>query len=680
MDPGTDPTRTSGKRTPRTADEFHRAWLSAAAVVAVSATTIDAILLQRKRAFFTGGFLSVDHIKSFTEGIVFVASSLATDAAVLGIAVALALWLCGRFGIGRAAAWALAVLAGLGPVGIADIVNYQLLTYLGDAFDFGLMFELAGRNPMEILAVTSSHLFTYALIAAVVAAFVIAALWWVIRRSRSAQALRVSLRHALLLPGLVLVVTGGATAFARVRSDVLDDGLKRKLSGHVIGVVAERLTDVDRDGFGMLGRVRDPNPFDGSINPYALDRPGNGVDEDGVAGDLPSGAGFFEEGPAQAPRWGSRKDVVLIVLESFRADAYGRRVEGHLVTPVLEALAARGVAARFAFSHNGYTVQSRRHIFTGSVADARGPSTLVDDFKANGYETGYFSGQDDSFGGPNESVGLERAEVRFDARSALSDRYTTFATPGSLAVPASVVLDRVNGFLATRDHKRPLFLYVNFHDTHFPYHHRGIAPIVSSETLDQFAIGPQRLDALRAMYYNTAANVDRAIGDLLQSVERSLGREFGVVVLSDHGESLYDGGFLGHGYALDEAQTRIPFIAAGLPLVVREPFAQSDLRDMLWQALDEPNESTAPRLDRAPGVRVFQYLGTVDRPAQIAFTWTDGQMVYDFRSGDVQVSPERWATPESLRGEKAETFRTLIHQWEAMKLARAKAGVRGGGS
>jgi hypothetical protein len=440
----------------------------------------------------------------------------------------------------------------------------------------------------------------------------------------------------------------------------------------LLGIIAARLSDVDGDGFGVLGRVRDPDPFNDGINPYAPEVPGNGIDEDGVGGDLPASESTYSEGNGQAPRWSSRRDVILIVLESFRGDAVGQRVSGQSATPVLDALAAQGVAARHAFSHNGFTIQSRRHIFTGSVADIRGRSTVIDDFKANGYETAYFSGQDDSFGGPDASVGMERADVSFDARSAPEERYTMFATPGSLALPASSVTRRVSEFLQKRQRERPLFMYVNFHDTHFPYHYSGIQPILKASVLEQFEIGPSRVDALRSMYLNTSANVDRAIGDVLAAARSALGKEPGVIVVSDHGESLYESGFLGHGYALDKAQTGIPFIAANLPVVMEEPVGQADLRDMLAIALNAPDPAAPPRIVTGTSRRIFQYLGTLDQPMQIGFTFVDGQLVYDFRSGRALLDGKRWVRPADLTENDAVTFRSLIHLWEAMKLARAR--------
>jgi arylsulfatase A-like enzyme len=77
---------------------------------------------------------------------------------------------------------------------------------------------------------------------------------------------------------------------------------------------------------------------------------------------------------------------VLFALESFRADVVGRVVNGRAVTPVMDALARQGVSSSKAFSHNGYTTQSRFHLLTGSLIGQRAGS-LNDDFGAQGYDT-----------------------------------------------------------------------------------------------------------------------------------------------------------------------------------------------------------------------------------------------------------------------------------------------------
>jgi len=73
-----------------------------------------------------------------------------------------------------------------------------------------------------------------------------------------------------------------------------------------------------------------------------------------------------------------------------------------------------------------------------------------------------------------------------------------FTTPGSLALPYEVNGERVSEFLAKRETSRPLFLYVNFHDTHFPYHHRWIRPLVNDSVLPRAEIRPGRAEDLRA--------------------------------------------------------------------------------------------------------------------------------------------------------------------------------------
>jgi hypothetical protein len=173
------------------------------------------------------------------------------------------------------------------------------------------------------------------------------------------------------------------------------------------------------------------------------------------------------------------------------------------------------------------------------------------------------------------------------------------------------------------------------------------------------------------MYMNTAANVDRAIGEVLQNVREALGHEPGIIVMSDHGESLFDEGFLGHGYSLNDAQTQIPVVIANLPLSIEEPFAQADLRDALRTAFEKPaRPSATPVVTTNASRRVFQYLGLIERPSQIAWTGLAGSIVYDFREGTVRVGADRWRRPEEIDAAQRSELVDLIRTWERMMLAR----------
>jgi hypothetical protein len=650
-----------------------RRWAVATTAGAGVVTAVDCILLERSKGFFRGGFLSVDYLEGPLQTAVFVGVSLLVDAAFIGLVVAL---------VSRALAWtrlrALArVLAGLlvgaGSLLAYDAASYQILRFLGDAFDLQLVLDLVGGDLSEILAVSSGQLVAPALVALGACTAVAAVVWAAHRYGRATDTHD---RDPLLLP--LLLASAGAVALgvAATRSDVFENGLLRTPAGQAFALVINAATDVDRDGYGIVGRASDPDPFDAAVFPYALDIPGNGIDEDGVAGDLPASTIAYVDAPVATAPWLQKPDVLLVVLESFRADLVGAQFEGKPVTPVLDALAKGGYSSPAAYSHNGYTVQSRFHLYSGTLAGRPGAPTLIDDFKARGYQVGYFSGQDESFGGPQYAIGFSRADGSSDARTDRAKRYSTSSTPGSLAVPLSVVEGRIDEFLGRAAPDTPLLLCVNFHDTHFPYTHPGIETIISSTRVAREDIVPGQRDRLWATYANTAANVDRAIGRVLDAVRTARGREPGVIVTADHGESLFDEGFLGHGYALNETQTRVPLIVANLPVVVPDPFVQSELRPVVLAAMSAPDGLQPPRRTARGETPIFQYLGDLARPKQVAFLGSRGRFIYDFRSGRVRSGQGDWLPAAQLPKAEREAFLSLVHFWERIQMARKAAWRR----
>lgn len=645
-------------------------WLPVALVMGAIVTAVDAYLLERSKGFFTGGFLSTEHLDSTAERGGFLAVSLASDAAFVGLVMALVFPLVRALRLSRTVSWALAAGAGCAPLAVADVVRYELDRYLGDAFDLSLMFDLAGRSPSEVVAVAWSHVWlpVFLTLGVLVGAAGLVAYRWRTRPAHRSDP--AGWGPGWKLPALVFLAVGVAASGARVYSPLLDDALRRKPSVDWPGRAVDLATDLDSDGYGMLSRPRDPAPLDGRVHPYAIDMPGNGIDENGVGGDMAPTLPPYVEPDTGPGVWRSRRHILLILLESVRADVVGARWHGRPVTPELDALAAGGLRSQNAWSHNGYTVQSRHHVFTGSLANLHGGTSLIDDFKANGYRVGYVSGQDDSFGSAALDVGRARADYTYTARDEPHRRYTTFSTPGSLAVPFDVVEEKAREFLRRND-GRPVFLYVNFHDTHFPYQHRGVQPLLNDVRVPQHEIGPENRAALVDMYLNTVANVDAAIGRLVAAARETLDGDVGVIVLSDHGESLYDEGFLGHGYALNDVQTRIPLIVHNVPLRVDEPWAQRQLRPALRAALlDDEGGGASPTLgERAPDEPVFQYLGGMSRSRQIGWRTENGTVLYDIRNRKASVEPELWISPSAVVGPSRVLFDDLIAFWERVRLA-----------
>ncbi len=650
-----------------------RTWLGLTLCASVAVAVLDAALLQRKYNFFTGGFLTPVHLDSFGEGLSFFALSTAVNWWLVAPLSAIGLSVANRLHLRLAAARFLTFSVCVLPLAAADFLAYEVWVYLGNAFDFDVLFALTGRRPSEIIAVTAPLLARPALLALVGAACVAGVTWILQRRSRSVPMDEVPpLRHILrgcaacLLLGVVLV---GAAALSG--DEAVQWGLRKLPAAQPLVLAFERLSDFDGDGYGLMGRLRDPAPFNSALHPYALEIPGNGIDEDGVGGDLPLDRAQYREPPPPAAAWPETPPVILFVLESFRADVIGAQQRSQPVTPVLDRLAREGLKVDSAWSHNGFTSQSRFHILTGSVADARQGTSLLDDFKNHGYEVAYFSAQDDGFG--DAPVGYDRVDTYYDARRDIENRYTTYTTPGSLAVPAKVLEKRIRDFLSGRHRSSPLFLYANFHDTHYPYVHRGLDNLLNVNLLSPGLISPQRRDDLWATYLNTAANIDRAIGNVLNAVTAQVGTAPAVIVLSDHGESLFDEGFLGHGYALNDSQTRIPLIVSGLPMKVRIPFGQADLRDSVNSALAGTNGRLGVNrpVEGDSSGRVFQYLGPLDAPAEIAWLTRSGRLIYDFRLDEASVGNE-WMKPSALSDEAQRNFQDLVFRWESMRLERAR--------
>ena len=636
-------------------------------------SAFDSALIQRRESYFTGGFLSTDHLTGPGDVAAFLLISFLMDVAIVGLFACLAMWVC--HGVRPRASVVAGFIAGVVVLIGADVVEFELVRYLGDALDLQLMLDLTGGDLGEWMAVSSSYL-VLPLMIATAGVLGCAGVIWLVNRQEVGLPVGRPQFKALLVPGLVLCAALATTAVAITANDRIANGVLRKPAGKALALVMDRLTDVDDDGFGVAGRLSDPDWRNALVYPFAVDVPGNGIDEDGVAGDLPREVLPYGE-PSVAAPWLRRPDVVFVGLESFRFDLLGARFEGRPVTPVMDGLAARGVSLQQAYSHNGYTAQSRFHMFSGSLAGIRDQKTLVDDFKANGYATAYISGQDESFGGPRYDVGFTRADVSFDARSDRERRYSTFTTAGSLAVPYTVVEEHVGESLERRlPRDRPLFLYVNFHDTHFPYSHDGIESLTSETRLPRRLIVPEERDALWATYVNTAANVDRAIGHVLDQVRQARGIEPAVIVTSDHGESLFEDGFLGHGHMLNEVQTRVPLIVTNLPIVLSEPLGHVDLRDAIGDALRSPETvPPVPRLGPSTNREVFQYLGNVNRPRQIGFRDSTGLTLYDFRNQRLQIHGGPWLRPDKLSGPTRDSFLRLIRYWERMMLARRSRTV-----
>jgi hypothetical protein len=663
-------------------------WGAVLAVCVGLLVAFDAVLSYVATGYFRGGF----NTPYVVEGALDISAYFAA-AVVLDTAFVLGIWTAAGAALRRCRGplqmTCAAMLLALVPAFLVGSVHHNLQVTLGEMIAASLLAGGSAGSSMSAAAMITEETtpFTVAVLCAgALACFAVVAIAGRLDRRRSAEASPAAALRLRTSAGgfLACIVPASAILFAAAAlNPLMRYGLSQKASGIVLERLVQWTTDVDRDGYGFLSAPPDSEPFDSSVHPYALEAPGNGQDENGVGGDRPTDFRVREsesesesEGAAAIPD-GPRPSLLIVFLETFRADLLDEEIDGRPVAPFLSRLARESTSSNRMYVHSPWTLPSRSQLFAGKFFPRRGERTIVDDFQAHGYTVALFSGQDDSYGDSVELMGADRADRFYDARQDLARRTSRTAASISLQVSWKTVLERVEEYLDGRRDEKPLLLYVNIVDTHYPYTH--------DEIDDLLGVGPLPRDAIRADnaknvwrgYANSAANVDRAVERLVGSWRRRFPAETSaILVTADHGESFYEEGTLGHGQLLSRAETQVPLILSGIGGKWPEPIAISDLRNLIAANLFLPRGVAAPRAELVgdPERRVFQYLGQIEKPKLIGFRTLDGLLAYDFRTSEAwQSGPADDARrPAPIESAPAEQ---LIWTWEALQERALRDGA-----
>ncbi|MGH9447572.1 MAG: sulfatase, partial [Terriglobia bacterium] len=247
-------------------------------------------------------------------------------------------------------------------------------------------------------------------------------------------------------------------------------------------------------------------------------------------------------------------NVLLITLDTVRADHLSCYAPGHARTPNLDALAARGARFKHATVQVPLTIPSHACIMTGTyppVNRVRGMDGFVLDkshptiaslTQAAGFATAAFVGS-----------------TVLDRRFGFSNGFTTYndnmgkgivegGLPGVFPeVRASVVTDRAIAWLRSNGNKK-FFLWCHYYDAHAPY----------------WPPEPYRRLYAHDLYSGEIAYTDSQVGRLFDFLkgQNVLGRTL-IVVTADHGESLGEHGEATHGIFLYDSTLHVPLIIAG---------------------------------------------------------------------------------------------------------------------
>jgi arylsulfatase A-like enzyme/Flp pilus assembly protein TadD len=272
-------------------------------------------------------------------------------------------------------------------------------------------------------------------------------------------------------------------------------------------------------------------------------------------------------------------NVVVITIDTLRADHLGCYGYKQIRTPNIDALAAEGARLERAYTPVPVTLPAHTAIFTGTYPTLSGmhdfsgnklnPSqpTLASVLKQQGYATGAVIGSAvlDSRFGLNQ--GFDFYYDHFDFSRLQESNLEEMERPGN--VVADVALDWLG-----KNHKSKFLLWMHLYDPHYPY--RPPAPY-SEQYKDR-------------LYDGEIAFADAQVGRLITYLKaKGLYGNTLIVLTGDHGESLGEHGEKTHGFFIYNATLHVPVIlhlpGAAAAKTVPELVSLTDLMPTVLQAL-----------------------------------------------------------------------------------------------
>ncbi len=289
------------------------------------------------------------------------------------------------------------------------------------------------------------------------------------------------------------------------------------------------LLDFDRDGYSRLLDGGDADDFNAAINPDAIEQIGDGIDNNGLGGDLTKEevARWRDESLAERPlpNPSARKfNVLYFFIDTVRADHLSAYGYPRKTTPNIDKLAERSTVFEYGFSPAARTAEAIPRFMQSSYWDANIDS-WTEILMRNGYSLSLFPGR--------------RAWDRYK-------KMFPIIIKESKGKPLKENIDIVIEKLSAEPKDQPFCAYVYVPDPHLPYIKHA-----------NFDFGPSKSD----LYDGELAYTDYHLGRLFDWMQQT-GRfeDTMVIIMSDHGESLGERDVYRHASQLYNEQTRVPMI------------------------------------------------------------------------------------------------------------------------
>ena len=295
----------------------------------------------------------------------------------------------------------------------------------------------------------------------------------------------------------------------------------------------------------------------------------------------------------------AQPNVLLVVIDTLRADRLHAAGNARDVSPVMDRLAAEGMRFERAYSSAPWTIPGTASVLTGQSPPQHGLGDSSSYYLADGIETQ---------SPPQHGLGDSSSYYLADGIETLSDVFSRagFTTAAFTCNPlisrsrnfdqgfehfvnyrwarSSQILDDLVRWIEQVDEQR-FFLYVHFVDPHYPYEPdartrerygfedpEGLLEEDLRQVLDRWYEGEEidepRIEVSLAhrldLYDGEIYQVDSVLGAVLEALERrGLGDRTLLCVTSDHGEEFMEHGLVGHNNQLFDESVQVPLILWG---------------------------------------------------------------------------------------------------------------------
>ncbi|MGB6850376.1 MAG: sulfatase, partial [Thermoanaerobaculia bacterium] len=272
-------------------------------------------------------------------------------------------------------------------------------------------------------------------------------------------------------------------------------------------------------------------------------------------------AGWSAPEVATRSRQASRPNVLLISLDTLRADSLGCYGYELPTSPNIDGLAARSTLFRHAVSQAPWTRPSHMAMFTGVFPTSRSrsdPPLLSELLWRSGYRTGAFTGGGQVHPSLGFGPGFERYEVIDWLRQ-----------------------PEVVESWWKADDGRPRFAFLHTFEIHDPYSDDRFTSGLESGRIEghfgrwkwerlkkQGGLNEEEKRFARALYDGGIAFTDERLGALLDNLAAlGLFEDTIIILTSDHGEQFWEHGTWRHGQVLYDHQLLVPLVVYTPPTV-----------------------------------------------------------------------------------------------------------------